>query len=107
LHVPRLGDPAVADQPDSMRRDFGELVVVLANALKQLHLIARHELQSIHVIAKLVDLAEDSVQRLLVRREESRGHPVEVARCIELHLSIGFDLALKCDQVLGVLIYAT
>jgi hypothetical protein len=49
-----------------VRGDLDELVVVLANALKQLYFIARHKLQSIHVVAKLVDLPKDGGQRLLI-----------------------------------------
>src|SRR5262249_1526714 len=81
-----------------------ETIVVLPKLIEQLDFVLRHELQPIHVVAELVELAKRARQRRVVGRDERGNDAVELARHVMLHLTIGLDLALQLDQLLGAFI---
>ena len=103
LHLPRLRGTAGANQFHDLRDDLDEPVVVLPELAEQLDFVLGHELQPIHVVAELVELAKRARQRRLVGSEQGGGNAVELARRVMLHLAIRFDLALQLDELLGAL----
>ena len=63
LQLSRLRRTAGADQFHDLRDDFDEPIVVLPEPAEQLDFVLGHELQSIHVVAELVELAQRARQR--------------------------------------------
>ena len=100
----RLRRATGADQFHDPRYDFDEAVVVLPEFAEQLDFVLCNKLQSIHVVAELIELAKRARQRLLVRRDERGGNTVELGGGVVLNLTIGLDLALQLDEFLGALI---
>jgi hypothetical protein len=76
----------------------------LPELLKQLGLVLGDELQPVNVVSKLIELAERTVQRAIVRGEEGRGYAVELTGGVVLDLAVGLDLALQLDQLLGAIV---
>ena len=70
LQLARLGEAARADQFDGLGDDRGEAVIVLAERLQQADLVLRHKLQSIDIVAELIELTQRGRQRELVRRKQ-------------------------------------
>ena len=103
LHLSRLRGAAGANHLHDLRDDFDEPIVVLPELAEQLDFVLGHELQPIHVVAELVELAKRARQRRIVGSEQGGGHAVELARRVMLHLPIRFDLALQLDELLGAL----
>ena len=104
LSVPGLGRLVAADQLHDFRHDRNETVVLLPELLKQLGLVLGDELQPVNVVSKLIELAERTVQRAIVRGEEGRGYAVELTGGVVLDLAVGLDLALQLDQLLGAIV---
>jgi hypothetical protein len=103
LHLPRLRRATGANHFDAMRNDLNKLIVVLPETAKQFDFILCHKLESINVVAELVQLAKRSRQRPFVRREQGGGNAVKLAYRVTLDLPIGFDLALQSNEVFGTL----
>ena len=104
MQLPRLRRTAGANQFHDLRDDLDKSIVVLPELAKQFDFVLGHELQPIHVIAELVELAKRARQRRLVGRKQGGGNAVELGRRVMLHLPIRFDLALQLDELLGALI---
>jgi hypothetical protein len=73
-----LGGLTGANQFDDTRDNFDEAVVVLSEPGQQLDLVIGHEVQPIHIIPELVELAKRAGQRALVRAEQRSGHAVKL-----------------------------
>ena len=72
LQFARFRRTAGTDQLDDLPDDAGELVVVLPKAIEQIDFIFGHELQSIDVIPKLIELAQRARQARVIRRQQDR-----------------------------------
>ena len=105
LQLLPLGGAAAADQLHDLGDDLDELFVVLAHTREQLFLVLRHELQSIEVVAELVELAQCRLQPAVVGFEQRRGDAVELADGVVVELAVGGDLALQLHHVLGALVH--
>ena len=100
----RLGDPSGAEQFGHPRDDAHEPVVRLPHLAGERDVIIRVELQSLKVVAELVELAERRRKRPVVGQQQSRGDVVKLHCRVLLHLPVGCDLALQSDQIVGAAI---
>jgi hypothetical protein len=87
-----------------MGDDVDKPFVLLLEFREQVDLVLGHELQSIGVIAELIELTQRARQSRIVGGEERRRNAIELARRVMLDLPVRFDLALQMDQLLGALI---
>lgn len=85
-----------------MSHNAREPVVFLMKPIEQLEFILGDELQSIDVVAELVELAKRACERHFVGGQQNRCNAVELARRIMLHLPIGFDFSLQPDDFVGL-----
>ena len=96
---------AAANELDHLGDDLDELLVVLAHAGEQLLLVLGYELQTVEVVAELIELPQGRLQPAVVGFEQGRGDAIELADGVVVELPVGGDLALQLHHVLGALVH--
>ena len=66
LQLPTLGNLPPTDKLDDLGHYLDEAVVVRLDPAEQLHLILRHKLEAIEVVAELIELAQYRLEHPLV-----------------------------------------
>src|SRR5262245_40439729 len=92
---------AAADQLDRLAHHLNKLVVVFSNLTKQFDLVFGYKLKPVEIVAKLIELAQRSVERSLFRYQEGGGNTVKLGCGVVLKLALGSDFSLDLHKFFG------